>query len=129
MLKHLFLLCLCVLLIAPIAFSAQDTGKIAIAATGKTTSDQVSQLAGRGPYFQIFDSSGRFLETIENPYKTARGGAGVSIVNLLAKKGVTKIAAGETGPRMANAMRTQGIVFVEFRGSIDQAVRQIIGNK
>ncbi len=129
MFKYLFVLSLCLLLIAPMVFSAQNTGKIAIAATGKATTDQVSQLAGRGPYFQIFDNTGKLLETIENPYKAARGGAGVSIVSLLAKKGVTKIVAGEAGPRMANAMKAQNIVFMEFKGSVEKALKHAISSK
>jgi len=126
MFKHLLLLSLCVLLIAPLAFSAQDTGKIAIASTGKTITDPVSTLAGRAPYFQIFDNTGKLLEAFENPYKNSRGGAGIAVADLLAKKGVSRIAAGTFGPMMINAMESKKISSVEFKGSVEQALKYIL---
>lgn len=127
--KHLAVLILCMVLILPMAYAVQDTGKIAIASTGKTVSDPVSTLAGRAPYFLIFDSSGKLLEAIENPYKTSRGGAGIAVADFLGKKGVSKIAAGTFGPMMINAMESKKITYVEFKGSVEQALKYILDAK
>lgn len=127
--RHLAVFILCIVFILPMAYAAQDTGKIAIASTGKTITDPISTLAGRAPYFQIFDSTGKLLEAIENPYKNSLGGAGIAVADFLSKKGVTKIAAGTFGPMMTNAMESKKISSVEFKGSVEQALKYILATK
>ncbi|MCE5311736.1 MAG: hypothetical protein LLF86_01135 [Nitrospiraceae bacterium] len=129
MLRNLAFLLLCIVLVAPAAYAAQDSGKTAIASPGKTITDPVSTLAGRAPYFQIFDSTGKLIETIENPYKNSRGGAGIAVADFLAKKGVSKIAAGTFGPMMISAMESKKISYIEFKGSVEQALKYILDAK
>jgi len=106
--------------------SAEDTGKIAVAAEGNTPAAGVSGMAARSPYFLIFDRAGALLETLENPYKTAQRGAGASVVPFLAEKGVTLVVAGNFGPKMIRTMQSRGMESLEFQGSTEAAVTKIL---
>ena len=108
---------------------AEVEGEIAIAVEGKTPAAEVSQAAGRSPYFLIFDRSGRLLETLENPHRSDRRRSGPSVVAFLARKGVTFISAGEFGENMLQAMRNEGIGYLEFHGRAEDALKQILASK
>lgn len=123
--KKILCFCLTILLMASITAYA-DTVKIAVASDGKTISSSVSSVAGRSPYFLIFDRSGKLIETMENPYKDARKGAGLSVVDILAQKGVKIIVAGTFGARMISAMKVRGIKYLEFKGNVDGAVKKAL---
>jgi predicted Fe-Mo cluster-binding NifX family protein len=110
----------------PVFVFAEAEAKIAIAVEEKTPAAEVSQVAGRSPYFLIFDRSGNLLETIDNPHKTDRRRAGGSVVAFLARKGVTFISAGGFGERMVQAMRNDGIRYLEFQGCAEDALKQIL---
>lgn len=108
---------------------AADQVKIAVAAEGKGTSSKVSGVAARAPYFLIFDGSGKFLEAVDNPYKTAKRGAGTSVVPFLAQKGVTMVVAGEFGENMIQAMKGKGMEYLEFKGSAEEALKKVLEAK
>ena len=108
---------------------ASEQGKIAVAAEGKTAAAKVSGVAARAPYFLIFDGSGKFLEAIDNPYKTAKGGAGTSIVPFLAQKGATVVVAGEFGEKMIQGMKGKGMRYLEFKGSAEEALKKVLEAK
>jgi predicted Fe-Mo cluster-binding NifX family protein len=108
---------------------AGDQGKIVVAAEGKSAAALVSGVAARAPYFLIFDGSGKFLEAVDNPYRTAKRGAGKSVVPLLAQKGATTVVAGEFGKNMIDAMKGKGIKYLEFRGSAESAVKKVLETK
>jgi len=105
---------------------AADQGKIAIATEGKTAAAKVSGVAARSPYFLIFDGSGKLLEAVDNPYKSAKGGAGTSVVSFLADKGVAMVVAGEFGEKMTQAMKRKGIKYLEFKGSAEEALKKVL---
>ncbi|MFH1490354.1 MAG: NifB/NifX family molybdenum-iron cluster-binding protein [Pseudomonadota bacterium] len=105
---------------------AGDGAKVAVAAKGKTATAEVSGVAARSPYFLIFDGDGRLLEAVENPYKAAKGDAGTSVVPFLAQKGVTLVVAGEFGEKMIQAMKAQGIEYLEFHGSAEGALKKVL---
>jgi predicted Fe-Mo cluster-binding NifX family protein len=117
-----------IFLLASLVYAA-DQGKIAVAAEGKTAAAKVSGVAARAPYFLIFDGSGKFLEAIDNPYKTAKGGAGTSVVPFLAQKGATAVVAGEFGENMIQAMKGKGIRYLEFKGSAEEALKKVLEGK
>jgi len=106
--------------------NAADQGKIAVAAEGKTTASKVSGVAARAPYFLFFDRSGKMLEAVANPYKSAKGGAGTSVVPFLSQRGAILVVAGEFGKNMVQAMKNKGLKNLEFRGSVEEALRQIL---
>ena len=103
--------------------------KIAVAAEGKTAAAKVSAVAARAPYFLFFDGSGKLVETVDNPYKAAKGGAGTSVVPFLAEKGATMVVAGEFGKNMAQAMKAQGIRYLEFKGNAEGALKKVLEAK
>jgi len=114
-----------VLLITSSAY-AGDKIKIAVAAEGRTAAAEVSGVAARSPYFLIFDETGALLEAVDNPYQAAKGGAGTSVVPFLAQKGVTFVVAGEFGKNMIQAMKGQGIEYLEFHGSAEAALKKVL---
>jgi len=114
------------LLLIPSLVYAANEGKIAVAAEGRTANAEVSGVAARTPYFLIFDGKGKLMEAVDNPYKTARGGAGTSVVPFLDQKGVTFVVAGEFGENMTQAMKTHGIQFLQFKGSAEAAVKKVL---
>jgi predicted Fe-Mo cluster-binding NifX family protein len=120
----LFILFL-VFLIPAFAY-VDDWGKIAVASEGQTTASMVSEMAARSPYFLIFDSGGNFLETMDNPYKTAGRKAGPSVVSFLTQKGVNFVVAGEFGDNMIQAMKGKGVKYLEFRGSTETALEKVL---
>ena len=108
---------------------AADKGKVAVAAEGKAATAQVSGVAARSPYFLIFDGDGKLLEAIDNPYRVAKGGAGTSVVPFLVQKGVTFVVAGEFGKNMIQTMKSNGIGYLEFKGSADVALKKALEAK
>ena len=103
--------------------------KIAVAAEGKTAAAKVSAVAARAPYFLFFDGSGKLVETVDNPYKAAKGGAGTSVVPFLAEKGATMVVAGEFGKNMIQAMKGKGMRYLEFKGSAEAALKKVLETK
>jgi predicted Fe-Mo cluster-binding NifX family protein len=126
--RALFLILFLFLFVTAFVF-AQPKEKIAIAAGGKTTAAKVSSVAARSPYYLIFDGSGKLLEALENPYEAAKSGAAASVLSLLAKKGVTLIIAGDFGDNMIQDMKGKGIKYVEFKGSVEEALQKGLGTK
>jgi len=108
---------------------AADKEKIAVAAEGKTAAAKVSSVAARSSYFLFFDGTGKLLETVDNPYKTAKGGAGTSVVPFLAQKGATMVVAGEFGENMTQAMKGKGMRYLEFKGSAEEAIKKALEAK
>ena len=116
-------------LISTINYAQQENEmRIAVASEGKQLTSNVSTLAGRSPYYLICNSTGKFIEVVENPYKDVRGGAGTSIAYYLSEKGVTIIIAEIFGNKMINAMKSKGITFYEFKGIANEAVKKILNS-
>jgi predicted Fe-Mo cluster-binding NifX family protein len=127
--KKIGLAILSVIFLLPGLAFAADQGKIAIAAEGKNAAAKVSGVAARSPYFLIFDGAGNLLEAVENPHKTAKGGAGISVVPFLAQKGVTMVVAGEFGKNMIDAMKGKGVKYLEFKGSAEDGLKKALEAK
>jgi predicted Fe-Mo cluster-binding NifX family protein len=71
------ILILIVAFMRPLAVPAEEkgVGKIAVASDVKTITGPVGFRMGRSPYYLLFDSQGKFLEAIDNPFKDAGGNA------------------------------------------------------
>lgn len=117
---------LILLFLTPVFVFAEMEGNIAIAVEDKTPTAAISQAAGRSPFFLIFDRSGNLLEIVDNPSKAERRGAGPSVVAFLCQKGVTFIVAGQFGEKMARSMKNEGIEYLEFQGSAEDALKKIL---
>ena len=99
---------------------------IAVASDGETLNAAVSETAGRCPYFLIVDSKGNLMEAVENPYKDARGSAGVSAANFLAGKNIAIVIAGKCGSKMKDALKAQDIAYFKFDGMAERAIKKIL---
>ncbi len=95
---------------------------VAIAALGKEEDSQVSERAGRAPYYLLFEE-GRLVEAWKNPFAAGGGGAGWSVARVLAEKGVELAIAGRFGGKMEQALDEAGIRHEERRGSVAAALR------
>ena len=117
-------------LVSAVTYAGQEVVvKIAVASNNKNTTSNVAAMAGRSPYYLIFDSTGKLAEVMENPYKDARGGAGPSTANFLAEKGVTIVIAETFGVKMINAMKSKGMTHFEFKGIANDAVKKVLTPK
>lgn len=120
------ILVLCLFITASISALAADKTKIAVASDGNTPASAVSPVAGRSPYYLIFDGKGAFIEALTNPHKNAGGGAGTLAVDFLAGKGVTTVIAGAFGDKMIAAMKAKGINYIELKGTAADAVKKAL---
>jgi predicted Fe-Mo cluster-binding NifX family protein len=113
-----------------ITYASQGDGvKIAVASNNKNATSEIGTMAGRSPYYLIFDSTGKLIEVLENPYKDIRGGAGSSTADYLAEKRVTIVIAETFGGKMINAMKRRGLTYYELKGTAYNAVQKILNPK
>lgn len=95
----------------------------AIAAVGQESSAQISQRAGRAPYFHLYDESGGPLEVVENPYLDLMFGTGPAAAGMLADKGAT-VLVGQLvpGPKMLDALKYRQLQFEQHSGTVEEMV-------
>jgi predicted Fe-Mo cluster-binding NifX family protein len=117
-------LLLVLLLFSSLTAFAAGPAVIGVAAEGKVPSSLVSSVAGRCPYFLLFDEKGTFVEAVANPHKDARSGAGTHVVDFLAGKSVKIVIAGAFGPKIIDAMKARGMRPLEFKGIVADAVKK-----
>ncbi|MCD6151645.1 MAG: NifB/NifX family molybdenum-iron cluster-binding protein [Deltaproteobacteria bacterium] len=125
--KFMFLGLVISIFLTVLAFAGQKNLKrIAVAASGKTLSSAVSNRSARSPYYLIFDNTGKLIKTLDNPYRTVGRMAGPSAVDFLAQRNVDVIVAESFGFNMVNAMKNRGITYIEFRGTVKDAVKRVL---
>lgn len=99
--------------------------KIAIASLGKSEDSEVSSVAGRSPYYLIFDNNGELIEIAKNPFVIG-GGAGFGIAKLLSDKGVNVVVAGKFGGNMITALEEKGVKTFEKKGIVEEVLKEIL---
>jgi len=106
--------------------SAEEKGRIAVAAGGKDLTSTVSDVAARSPYFLIFDENGRLLEAVENPHRERAVNAADSVMAFLAEKKVKMIVAGDFGRKMIRKMESKGMWPLEFEGAANAGAQKAV---
>jgi len=106
--------------------SAEEKGKIAVAAGGKDLTSTVSDVAARSPCFLIFDENGRLIESVENPHSKRAVNAADSVVAFLAEKKVKMIVAGDFGRKMIRKMESKGMWPLEFEGAANAGAQKAV---
>jgi len=102
--------------------------KIAIASTGKDENSEVSLVAGRAPYFSIYEDE-KLVEIIKNPFAIGSGGAGFAVAKMLKDKGVKIIAAGHYGEKMIGALEEKNLKRVTIHDlTVKEAVKKVNKN-
>ncbi len=99
---------------------------IGVASPGKTAADMVGSIAARSPFFLVFNTNGDLVEVLENPYRDSGGGAGPLVAELMAKKGITTMVAGDFGMNIKASLDEKGIKYFEFQGQAGEAVKDMI---
>lgn len=97
--------------------------KIAVAANNSSKSSEISDRAGRAPYYLIFDNSEELSESVSNPYAVQGRGAGSGVARMLAEKGVDLVIAGAAGSNMKSALDERGMKFIETGGLVQDAIK------
>ncbi len=103
--------------------------KIAVAVLSDNENSEISDRAGRAPYYLIFDESGNVIEKISNPFSVGGGGAGFGIAKMLSDKGVDIVISANFGPNMESALNSRGLKSYRMTGKAKEAVLRIVGNK
>ncbi len=99
---------------------------IAVASSGRTSAAMVDSVAARSPFFLLFNTKGDLVEVLENPYRDSGGGAGPLVAELMAKKGVTTVVAGNFGINMKASLDEKGLKYFEFQGQAAEAVKDVV---
>ena len=109
--------------------NSKSSNRIAIAAVGDSVTSEISNRAGRAPYFLVFDDNGVFLKPLKNPSQNQRRGASSGVVYLLIKESVKTVIAGKFGDKMKKLLETNKIKYHEHTGIAKEIVEKIIKNK
>lgn len=96
--------------------------KIAVASEGESVESEISERAGRAPYYLIFEDK-ELIETIKNPFAVGSGGAGFSVAHMLSEKKINLVIAGKIGVNMKSALSEKGI---ESREEDSKKVKEVI---
>ncbi len=110
------------------ALAKQEAGRgdiIAVAANGETRADSVSAQAGGAAFFLIFNKTGELIEKLANSEKNGDN-PGIAVVDLLSSKGATVVVAEGFGPKIIESMKNKGIRVVVFKGSVHEALKQVL---
>jgi len=99
--------------------------RIAIASLGKSEDSEVSERAGRAPYYLVFSEEKKLIETVSNPFAVGGGGAGFGVTKMLYDKAVSIIVAGKFGPNMESAMKEKGMKHFEASGKVSEVLDEV----
>lgn len=103
--------------------------RIAVAATGKDETSEVSPRSGRSKFYLIFNEKGDLLEVISNPFSRGGGGAGFGVAKMLADQGVAIVIGGAFGGNMEEILKARGLMYHEMTGSVKDAVVRILAQE
>jgi predicted Fe-Mo cluster-binding NifX family protein len=104
-------------------------GLVAVASEDREPSGPVGRFGGRSPYFLIFDSKGRFIDIIKNPYSTESEGIGRRVADLLAASQVSVFVAEQFGQNIMDALTNKNVKYLEFSGAIEEAIKTVFNKK
>ena len=109
--------------------NSKSSNRIAIAAVGDSVTSEISKVAGRAPYYLVFNGNGVFLKSKKNPYQSRGRGASSGVVSLLKKESVKTVIAGKFGYKMKRQLETNKIEYHEHAGIAKDILETIIKNK
>lgn len=106
-------------LIQPLGLGADDTkstGRIAVASVDDSAASKMSNVAGRAPYYLIFDGKGVLIKALKNPSEGRGRGSSAGVVDLLVKESCKTVIAGRFGNKMRRQLEANNIDYHEFTG-------------
>lgn len=104
----------------------KSSDRIAIAAVGDSVTSEISERAGRAPYYLVFDGNGEFIKSIKNPSQKQGRRASSGVVDLLLKESVKTVIAGKFGDKMKKLLKTNKIEFHQQTGIVIEVVDELI---
>lgn len=132
----LVLAALCLVLLAPVDelpgssrftfLCPEGDGRIAVAALGMEPDTEISGIAGRAPYFLIFESR-QLQEILPNEHANTERGAGTRTAYWLSDLEIDCLVAGEVGSRMRAVLDSEGIAFALAEGEATAAISPLRG--
>lgn len=106
--------------------SSKSLCKIAVAASGDTATSGISKIAGKAPYYLIFDGNGVFLKSIENPGHSSRHNSSSEVIDLLLNESCKIVIAEKFGEKLQNRLKANHIEYYEMKGMAKNAVLQFL---
>ena len=103
--------------------------RIAIATVGDNVGSEISGVAGRTPYYIIFDGNGVFLKSLKNPAQSQGRGASSVVVDILIKESVKTVIAGKFGDKMTMQLDANKIEYHVHAGIAKDIVEKITKDK
>ena len=89
---------------------------IAVAAVEETANSQISEIAGKAPYYLIFDEKGILLQSIKNPAQNSRRNSSSLVDAFLVQESCKTVIAGKFGTKMQKQLKANNIQFYEHEG-------------
>ena len=106
--------------------------KVAISSNGKDLESPMSEVFARCPYFiivELREGEVEGFEVIKNEFSNQMGGAGISVSQLMAEKGVGAVIAKNLGPRAFEVLKQFGIEVWQGEGKIRDVLEKFIEGK
>lgn len=122
---------LCLLLFfGAIFFQAQPSlsvtsNNIAIAAVGDNVNSEISMIAGKAPYYLIFDGNGVLLKSIKNPGQNSSRNSSSIVIDLLLKESCKTVIAGKFGEKLKKRLKANNIVYYEREGIVKTVIQTL----
>ena len=107
----------------------KSSDRIAIATVSYNVDSEISNVAGRAPYYLIFDGNGIFLKFLKNPSQNQARGASSGVVSILIRESVKTVVAGNFGDKMIVQLEMNKIEYHEYAGIAKDIVETIIKTK
>lgn len=104
----------------------KSSNRLAIAAVGDSVTSEISERAGRAPYYLVFDGNGEFIKSLKNPSQMRGRRASSGVVDLLVKESVKTVIAGKFGDKMKKLLETNKIEFHQHTGIAIEVVDELI---
>lgn len=108
------------------AAQGMTSGNIAVAASGDTAESLISAVAGRAPYFLIFDRNGVLRKSVKNPGLLHERNSSEAVIGLILKESCKTVIAGRFGVKMQTKLNENGIGSYELEGAAGEAVLTLV---
>ena len=101
------------------------SNNIAIAAVGDNVNSEISMIAGKAPYYLIFDEKGILLKSIKNLGQSSRRDSSSIVVNLLLKESCKTVIAGKFGEKLKSQLKANNIEYYEREGIVKTVIQTL----
>ena len=120
------LLLVCTILLVPVLVAPAATAEtIAIAADGDNPDAAISPMAGKAPWYLIFDEQGAFVQAKANPGRNSDRDSSAAVISLLREASCATVVAGRFGGKLRARLDAENIAYLEQEGSVRAALKRL----